>query len=135
MKEPYEKIRLERIMFYIKTKIDRSKIHGLGLFAMQNVEKGDKIYKHNDNLDLLLTKDKFEILPEKEKKLILHYGYIDKKTGKYRLDHDDIRFVNHSKKPNIGLNINGIIVALRDIKKGEELTQNYSEFGLNTHLD
>ena len=43
-------------MFYIKYKIKKSNIHGLGLFADENISQGTKIYEENPLLDLLLSK-------------------------------------------------------------------------------
>ena len=77
----------------------------------------------------MLTHEQFTKLDLAEQATILHYGYVDKRTGLYRLDHDDIRFVNDSNNPNVGYDqITGQIVALRDISAGEELTQNYQDF-------
>ena len=114
-------------MFEIGYFIDKSQIHKLGIFANQDIKEGETIYVHNEELDLIISEEKFQQLPEKEKKLIKHYGYFDKKLKKWRLDHDDIRFCNHSKNPNITLK-KGKIVAKKDISKGKELLQDYSEF-------
>lgn len=115
-------------MFYINIKVKESKIDGLGLFADQNIKKGERIYKHSPDLDLQLTPEQFDALDKREQDTIMHYGYVDNKTGLHRLDHDDIRFVNDSNDPNIGTDENGVIVTLRNIAKGEELVQNYSDF-------
>ncbi|MBL7059058.1 SET domain-containing protein [Candidatus Pacearchaeota archaeon] len=114
-------------MFKIKYYLDKSKIHGLGIFAKEDIKKGKIIYVHNDKLDLILTQKEFNELNKKEKKLVLHYGYFNKKLNKWRLDHDDIRFCNHSKNSNITL-FQGKIISKKNISKGEELLQNYSEF-------
>ncbi|HVY01220.1 MAG TPA: SET domain-containing protein [Candidatus Nanoarchaeia archaeon] len=97
------------------------------MFASENIKKGTKIYCPNIKLDLLLTEKQFNELNESEKEIIKHYGYFDKKLGKWHLAHDDIRYCNHSTNPNIGL-LNENLVALRDIKKDEEILQNYSDF-------
>ena len=114
-------------MFLIKYKLGHSNIHGIGIFANEDIAKGTRIYKHSSKLDLQITKRQFDKLKSEEQRIIKHYGYIDKNSGLYRLDYDDIRFINHSDNPNIGLK-NGIIIALKDINKGEELIQNYKEF-------
>ncbi|OGJ16321.1 hypothetical protein A3K73_01900 [Candidatus Pacearchaeota archaeon RBG_13_36_9] len=114
-------------MFYIKTKLKNSRLHGLGLFAGQNIKKGQKIYTGNEKLDLFLSEEEFSRLPIDEQNTIKHYGYFDKEKHKWHLAFDDIRFCNHSSDGNITLKEKSL-VAKRDIKKGEELTQNYSEF-------
>lgn len=114
-------------MFKIKYFINKSPLHGLGIFSNQEIKKGQIIYIHNDNLDLILTEKDFDSLDEEDKNIIFHYGYFDKRLCKWRLDHDDIRFCNHSKNPNITLS-KGKIIAKRDIPVGEELLQDYCEF-------
>jgi len=115
-------------MFYIKTRLGKSKIHGIGLFTDQDIKKGNPIYKHNNKLDLQLSKKELESLDIREQETIKKYGYIDKKSKKWRLDYDDIRFTNHSATPNMSLGSSGNIIALKNIKKGEELTQSYKDF-------
>ena len=114
-------------MFYVKIKIKESKIHGLGIFADENINKGNKIYQENLILDLLLSKKEFSALSKNEQNTIKHYGYFDKLRKKWHLAFDDIRFCNHSLNGNITLQ-NGILIAKKNIKKGEELTQNFEEF-------
>ncbi|MDP3881956.1 MAG: SET domain-containing protein [Nanoarchaeota archaeon] len=114
-------------MFHVKTSVKPSPIHGLGLFADQNIKKGEIIYEPDPALDLLLTQDEFNQLPPTERSHISHYGYFDKKLKKWHLAHDDIRFCNHKKASNLTLK-DGKLIAKKDIKKGEELTQDYNEF-------
>ena len=114
-------------MFFTITELKPSQIHGIGVFTAVDISTGAKIYRRNPELDLSLTEEQFAALDPIEQKTILHYGYVDK-NGLYRLDHDDIRFVNDSNNPNIGLRSAGLIIALRDIRAGEELTQNYHDF-------
>lgn len=114
-------------MFLVKVYLAQSKIHGIGLFANQSVKKGSIVYKANSKLDLFLTTSQFKKLESKEQAFIAHYGYFDKTLGKWHLAHDDIRFCNHSTSPNLTLE-KGTLIALRDIRIGEELLQNYSDF-------
>jgi len=114
-------------MFHVKIKLKKSRIHGIGLFAAQSIKKGQKIYTHNDRLDLFVSEEEFSSLEEDEKTTIKHYGYFDKNKNKWHLAFDDIRFCNHSFHGNINLEGKNLI-AKKDIKKGEELTQNYIEF-------
>ena len=115
-------------MFHIKTTIKNSPLHGIGLFADENIFKGQKIYTENPNLDIFLSNEEFSKLPENEKTTIQHYGYFDIQKNKWHLNFDDMRFCNHSKDGNITLIDKIVIIAKKDIKKGEELTQNYEEF-------
>ena len=116
-------------MFYVKTKLKESKIHGIGLFADQDIKKNAPVYSTNESLNLKLSEREFSRLPEDEKSTIRHYGYFDNKSNTWNLCFDNIRFCNHSVECNIALR-DGKVVALRDIKNGEELTQDYGDFEL-----
>ncbi len=114
----------------IKTFLDKSQVHGIGLFCSEDVKKGNIIYKPNENLDLKLQKKEFDALEKEEQDYILHYGYRNKEE--YHLSFDNIRFCNHSRNcNNISKKVTGnsfTLYAICNIKKGEELLQNYSEF-------
>ncbi len=114
-------------MFHVKIELKKSKIHGIGLFAGQDISKGQKIYTGNENLDLFLSEEECSKLALDEQNTIKHYGYFDKAKSKWHLSFDDIRFCNHSSDGNITLKEKSL-VAKRDIAKGEELTQDYREF-------
>jgi uncharacterized protein len=114
-------------MFFVKVSLNKSTIHGIGLFANQSIEQGTVIYKSDEDLDLLISPSELSRMDEQRQNTIKHYGYFDREKGKWHLAYDDIRFCNHSKSPNIGLK-GGCLVALRDISDGEELSQDYSDF-------
>lgn len=116
-------------MFLYNTILKTSSIHGLGVFAAESIKKGAAVYQHNPRLDLILTATKFAKLDPRDQALITHYGGIDKRLGRYRLPYDDLRFLNHSEKPNLSYDeATDQIIALRDIESGEELTQDYCDF-------
>jgi hypothetical protein len=120
-------------MLLVKTKIKHSKIHGIGLFADQFIPKGTVVWKFNSKLDTRLTEEEVKQLSEVAQFNFRHYCYVSKKTGFFILPFDDIRFLNHSGKPNL-IYIDdpegeeGNDVAMRDINKDEELTEDYSSF-------
>ncbi len=126
-------------MLLIKTIIKSSSIHGIGLFADQDISKGTKIWKFSPGLDLEIKPSDFEKLNQCEKDVILFSGFHSKKTGNYHLSFDNVHFINHSTLGNIStdMTVDDIeypLIANRDIKKGEELTQNYFEFDENHAL-
>ena len=75
------------------------------------------IYKHNETKNQILTKEEFYNLPEIEKNFThLHFGVI-------YLYSSPERYVNHSSNPNTLQDLkNKCDIAIRDIKKGEEIT-------------
>jgi uncharacterized protein len=126
-------------MLLIKTTVKPSSIHGLGLFADQDISKGTVVWKFSPRLDIELPPTDFQNLSDYEKSVINFYGFHSKKTGNYHLSFDDVRFINHSPEGNITTDtsvddIEYPLMAKRDIKEGEEITQNYFEFDENHSL-
>lgn len=120
-------------MLLIKTTIGLSTISGIGLFATQDIPKGTQIWKFQPGFDQKIGKNEVDKLSDAAKEQFLKYAYLNPKTGYYILCFDDARFFNHDDAPNC-IEIaseedeEGINIAERDIKKGEELTCDYREF-------
>lgn len=112
-------------MLIVKTKIKPSKIDGLGLFADQDIEKGDVVYQYIPYLETIISETKFISLPKFIQEKIAHYGV--KYKEKYYISWDGDQFMNHSDNPNVK-DCGRYTATLRNIKKGEELTCNYYEF-------
>lgn len=121
-------------MLLVKTKIGPSAIAGIGLFTDEFIAKGTPVWKFEEGFDVRLTKEQFSKLSLPAQKQVLNYSYFNPHTDKYVLCSDDARFFNHSTDPNVssGPDDEHIDCALRDIEKGEELTQNYEVFDANT---
>lgn len=120
-------------MLLIKASPKPSPIHNLGLFADVDIPKGTVIWRFSPRLDQELTPEEFLKLKEEEKAHIHFYGFLSKKTGNYHLSFDNIRFTNHSKLPNIASDTTSSdveypLIAIRDIKAGEEILQDYEDF-------
>ena len=118
-------------MIHIKYTLDRSDKHGIGLFAGQDIQKGQIIYTASPLLDMNITEEQFDSLDEREKQEILWWGFFDEPSQKWHVDFDVSKFINHSFKATLTQDPEhdeAYLVATRDIKAGEELTQNYLEF-------
>ena len=113
-------------MIIVKTKLDKSLISGIGLFADQIILKGDLIWKMTSISVFKISPAKYEELSQIEKNFILEkdYYWLDE-YGNYSIPIDDSRFVNHSNDPNIIETDHNFCVASRDIKPNEELTIDY----------
>lgn len=125
-------------MIHIKYKLDTSSYHGVGLFADQDIKKGQLIYTPSPLLDVNIAQEEFDLLDEKEKREILWWGFFDKPSKKWHVDFDVTHFINHSYKGTLTQDqshADAYLVATRDIKKGEELTQNYLEFETQEDLE
>lgn len=98
--------------------VKKSRIHGLGVFASRNFKKGEIVIKWDTSNKL--TKKEVDELPEEEKRYIVYFN------GEYILMQPPAKYVNHSCDANT-YSKNFCDFAKRDIKKGEEITANYSE--------
>jgi len=123
-------------MLLVKTKVKESKIHGKGLFADQNIKKGQIIWKFNPLIDRKIPRKKLAKLPIFVQRYIKYYSYLNNKD-EFVLCGDGARYINHSDNPNTKdivtfwdklLGREGISVAARDIKKGKEITSKYLRF-------
>ncbi len=114
-------------MLQVKTKLDRSANHGIGLFADQFIKKGTVTWKYTPEFDVSYSKEQVDKMPEIAKKRFFDFSYFDFNINKYILCFDDQRFINHSVNPNISSKPE-IDIANRDIEKGEELTCNYEDY-------
>lgn len=114
-------------MLTVKTYIDNSTIHGIGLFAKEFITQGTLVWQLEKGFDIVLNKKEFDELPDNAKQSILFYGHYQEEEGGYVLCSDDARFFNHSTSPNCKSEI-GKTFAIKDINIGEEITDNYIEF-------
>src|SRR3989344_1491136 len=125
-------------MIHIKYKLDRSPFHGIGLFADESIVKGTLIYTASPLLDVNITQEQFDSLSDKEKKEIKWWGFKIESGGVWHVDFDVSRFINYSYEPTVTQDkshTDAYLVATRDVKTGEELTQNYLEFESSEDLN
>jgi len=99
----------------------KSKTHGLGVFAAYDFKKGEQILKWD--ITHQSTKKQIDQLSKNEKRYVAYFN------GKYVMMQAPERYVNHSCDANTYAH-NFCDIAKRDIKKGEEITGDYSEEGV-----
>ena len=92
--------------------VKESLIHGKGLFAKQSIKEGDLIGEiegspANDDGPYVL--------------------WIDEAKFKAVEVENVFKFINHNGRPNACYYDDLTVVALRDIKKGEEITHHYGD--------
>jgi SET domain-containing protein len=112
-------------MLLVKTYLGKSRIHGLGVLAGEFIAKGTRIWRYVEGFDRCYTAKQFARLPKAAKDFIRHHGY--RVDGEILLTMDNDRHMNHSEDANTYLR-DGYAVARRDIRKGEEITNDYREF-------
>jgi hypothetical protein len=112
-------------MLLVKTYLDKSKIHGLGLFAGEFIRRGKKIWRFVEGFDRAYSLQKFARLPKAARDFIRCYGY--RVDGEILLTADHDHHINHSDDANTFWR-DGYSIARRDIRKGAEITNDYREF-------
>lgn len=127
-------------MIHIDYKLDKSDKHGVGLFADQDISEGQLIYTASPLLDVNISKEEFNSLSDREKKEFQWWGFFIESTQKWHVDFDVSKFINHADKGEATVTQDdsreeAYLVAVRDIQKGEELTQDYLEFELEEDLN
>lgn len=102
----------------MKIYIGKSKLHGKGIFAAQNIKKGEIVS---------FIKGK-----------VVNWKVVDKKTSafgpnwigcgknKWIDPEPPFNYLNHSCNPNVGIKGSKTIVAIRNIKKEDEILIDYS---------
>lgn len=109
-------------MLLVQTYLAKSRIHGLGVFASKAIPKGTRVWRFIEGFDRAYTPKQFARLPKPAQDFIRHHGY--RVDGEILLTADHDHHINHSDHANTHWR-NGHIVACRDIRKGEEITNDY----------
>ena len=107
-------------------KVKKSNIDKKGLCAAKNIKAGTKIIEY---VGKLITKKETETNPKFDNEKDI---YLFNLNNRYDLDGDyhwnTARLINHSCNPNCEVEGKGLklwIVAIKNIKKGEELSYDY----------
>lgn len=127
---------LNHLIQNVKTKIAVSQIHGVGVFAIRDIKAGEELFPiwKLDTGIYLIPNDRLNDIPNEVLELLDMYFINDECGYKFIRLFKGINFLFHgvsycnSAYPNIenvNIDINGI--ALRDINKGEEILEWYTE--------
>lgn len=114
-------------MMLVKTKIQQSLIHGIGLFADEFIPKGTIIWKYEEGFDLSMSDGKKLSLPKLTQEFIEFFYYYKNGFG-WTILGDNSRFMNHSENPNTDSKEFFTTIANKDIQVGEEIFENYYHF-------
>lgn len=113
-------------MLLVKARVGPSSIHGLGLISAQPVAPGEVISHFAPGLDLTLSQEELDALPEVARATYRYYSFRHVHTERYVLSFDDDRFMNHANDPSTDGRH-----ALRPIRPGDELTYDYRRWDLD----
>ena len=115
-------------MIIVPTYLDKSAIHGLGVFAIEFIPQGSKVWEFNPVFDIRLTEEDFEQLPAPVKREIEIHLYQPEDKGLLYYESTMGKYMNHSREPNVDFSEVGVGWATRDIQPGDELTCDYRHF-------
>lgn len=103
-----------------------SPIHGKGLFAIAAIKQGEIVAVKSGRIIDQPALTKLKNITKNAELQISDTLYISPtKTSEVT---DSMIFFNHSCEPNIGLGGNILVIAMRDIAPGEEITMDYAMF-------
>jgi len=107
----------------VKVRLAPSPIHGVGVFAMRDCKKGEKLYTDiiPHQFDVPFSKFK-QIDPEIREILLGHFPLITQGSHFMYPVTKMSAFLNHSDTPNYDAKAD---LTLRKIKAGEEITEDY----------
>jgi len=99
--------------------IRESKTHGKGLFALRNIKKSEIIF-------IIKGKKVNFLINNKKQAGIAGFNWIGFGKNKWIDSTNYGLYLNHSCDPNSAIKGKVTVVAIRNIKKGEEITFDYS---------
>jgi SET domain-containing protein len=117
--------------FGVYTRIGRSKIRGVGIIAILPIRKGTQIFFPDNDKLCWVKAIKLRRLPKEIRKL--YEDFCIKKGRKYGCPVNFNKltpawYLNHSKDPNVAADSNYRFYALKNIKRGDELTADYRTY-------
>jgi SET domain-containing protein len=130
---------IDDLIHHVYCRIQPSKVHGVGVFAIRDIPKGTEVFKSMANhssdpeisvpAELIFQNSKIEPGVKQIIKdfMTFHDGQVDMLFN--GLNEINISFyLNHSNTPNINTEDGLIFTAKRDIKAGEELFSDYHQY-------
>ena len=112
-------------MMLIDTYLDKSKIHGVGVFSNQNVKKGERIKEVRPEFEIEFNSENLPKMPLSLAKFIdTHSHERGRGSNTLVIGIDNEKYLNHIEDRSVY--DDGI--ALKDIKIGDEITIDYKDF-------
>lgn len=114
-------------MYVVQTYLGASAIEGIGVFAGEDIRKGQTVWEFIEGLDTRVDPADIPKFPPRVQEHLKRHTYLN--GGKLYLCGDHGQYTNHSETPNTRHDLaTHRDIALRDIRKGEEITADYREF-------
>jgi hypothetical protein len=125
-------------MLRVETYLAQSALNGIGLFINQFAARGTVLWAFDPGLDPAMPLEEVRRRVAGDEVLahfVRHYAYVDIASPQFvTFNADNERFKNDSTAPNCVVGAAGESIAARDIFPGEELTNNYEDFLLDSEI-
>lgn len=117
-------------MFHVPYFRGESRIHGIGLFAAEDIPEGAPVWTKSENLTFQIPPAGFAMLSEQDKFDLRFYGYFSRIHQLWIDTLDDSRLINHAEEDEatLGTAPDESCFAKVDLPRGVELTQFYGDF-------
>ncbi len=117
------KIQIDALNMYVKTYVAPSKIAGVGVFALRDIGKGQRIYANIMTKVYSLPYKEFRnLFPEVREKLLERWPQVVNGSQFMFPETKIVAFMNHQEDCNYDA-VNDVM--LKDVKVDEEITENY----------
>ncbi|MFA7386372.1 MAG: SET domain-containing protein [Thiohalobacteraceae bacterium] len=115
-------------MLIVPTYLDKSAIHGFGVYAKVFIPKGTKAWSFHPIFDIRISPDEFAKLPRSSQEEIEIHMYEPEAGGNLYYETTMGKYMNHSREPNVDFSVVYEGWTTRDIQAGEELNCDYRNF-------
>ncbi len=115
-------------MLVVRTYLEKSPIHGFGVFSKDPISKGTLVWEFHDKLDIKFSPEEYENLPACVREELEVHMYEPEAGGPLFYEATMGKYMNHSRDANVDFSKVDFGVATRDIAVGEELTCDYRHF-------
>ena len=114
-------------MMMFPTALRTSPLHGVGVFILAPVKKGEVVWRFDSRVDRIYTETEILGMPSVAQAHLRKYAFWHKPTGHWMYCGDNARHFNHSEQPTAVSTSAGFgdDVAARDLMPGDELTNDY----------
>ena len=120
----------EHLRDQVYCKLGVSKIHGIGVYALRDIPKGTAPLKSMvTNKEIRFSRIELKKVPSSVRKHLSAFCLVEKGrvfVAEIGMNAVNIStYLNHSKEPNLFFNDDGVLIAMYDIARGDELTIDY----------
>lgn len=115
-------------MMMVPVEIKKSEIHGMGIFAIAPIHKGQVLWMYSPAVDREFPEYAIKFAEPRTQTFIMERGYLNAEKHRWILPVDEGQFWNFPKRNEeantvMGSDLDGekVVTASRDIEVGEEL--------------